>query len=63
MFPSLFHSRKFWLTVIDVIQYAALSYTGNQELADAINVVLLFLIGSIAFEDAAHKLNIFAKEK
>lgn len=55
---SLFKSRKFWLSVIAVIQTVVFSTLPNfpAEVWQAINVILLFLVGMIAVEDAAAKL-------
>jgi hypothetical protein len=56
---SLFRSRKFWLAVIAVIQTTVFHYLPDfpQEVWQAINVILMALIGGIAIEDAAKKLS------
>ena len=54
---SLFKSRKFWLSVIAVIQTIIFSSIPDfpQEVWQAIDVILLWLVGMIAVEDAAAK--------
>jgi len=54
---SLLHSRKFWLSVIAIIQTIVFHLIPNfpAEVWQAINVILLFLVGMIAVEDAAAK--------
>ncbi len=54
---SLVHSRKFWLSVIAVIQTVVFSLLPNfpDEVWQAVNVILLWLVGMIAAEDAAMK--------
>ncbi len=57
-FESLWRSRKFWLAVVAVAQ--TLLFTLWPDFPDAVwqavNVILLWLIGMIAVEDAALKL-------
>jgi hypothetical protein len=55
---SLFRSRKFWLAIVGVIQSVVFFYWPDipQELWQAINTILLVLIGAIAVEDAARNL-------
>ena len=54
---SILKSRKFWISVIAVIQTIVFSLVPDfpAEVWQAINVVLLFLVGMIAVEDAALK--------
>lgn len=56
----LLRSRKFWLAVVAVAQTAVFALLPNfpDEVWQAINVILLWLIGMIAAEDAAKKLRI-----
>ena len=56
---SLFKSRKFWLAVIGVIQTVFFFFWPDAPdgLWEAINTILLILIGAIAVEDAAAKIN------
>ena len=56
---SLFKSRKFWLAVVGVVQTAVFFFWPGmpEELWQAINTILLVLIGAIAVEDAANKIN------
>ena len=56
---SLFKSRKFWLAVIGVIQTIFFFFWPDapEGLWEAINTILLILIGAIAVEDAAAKIN------
>ena len=57
MIQSLLHSRKFWLTVVAILQTVLLQYFEvAPEIWEAINTILMFLIGMIAVEDAATKL-------
>ncbi len=53
----LLRSRKFWLAVVAVIQTVVFSLIPDfpDEVWAAINVILLWLIGTIAAEDAAGK--------
>lgn len=53
----LLRSRKFWLAVVAVAQTAVFALLPNfpDEVWQAINVILLWLIGMIAAEDAAGK--------
>lgn len=57
MLESLLKSRKFWLSVIAVVQTILFQFVPNfpDEVWQAINVVLMFLVGMIAVEDAALK--------
>lgn len=54
----LLRSRKFWLAVVAVAQTAVFALLPNfpDEVWQAINVILLWLIGTIAAEDAASKI-------
>lgn len=56
---SLFKSRKFWLAVIGVIQTVFFFFwpEAPEGLWEAINTILLILIGAIAVEDAALKIS------
>lgn len=56
---SLLRSRKFWLSVIAVIQTIVFHYFTDfpAEVWESINVILLFLVGMIAVEDSAAKLH------
>ena len=54
---SLWRSRKFWLAVVQTAVFAWLPGFPD-EVWQAINVILLWLIGTIAVEDAAGKLGI-----
>jgi len=56
---QLFASRKFWLAVIGVAQTVLFQFVPDfpAEVWQAINVLLLAVIGGIALEDAADKLN------
>lgn len=56
---ALLRSRKFWLAVIGIAQTILFQFFPNfpDEVWQAINVLLLALIGMIAVEDAAEKLN------
>jgi len=58
-FGSLFKSRKFWLMVIGVIQTIVFFFLPEfpDAIWQAINTLLIALIGMIAVEDAAEKLN------
>ncbi|MBX7252197.1 MAG: hypothetical protein K1X50_09450 [Candidatus Promineofilum sp.] len=53
----LWRSRKFWLAVVAVVQTAVFTLVPGfpEALWQAINVILLFLIGAIAAEDVALK--------
>jgi hypothetical protein len=57
---SLVRSRKFWLAVAGVVQTVVFALIPNfpDEVWQAINVILLWLIGTIAAEDAASKLRV-----
>lgn len=57
-FEALWHSRKFWLAVVAVVQTVVFALIPNfpDEVWAAINVILLWLIGTIAVEDAAGKI-------
>jgi hypothetical protein len=54
---TLIRSRKFWLSVIAVIQTVIFNLLPEfpDEVWQAVNVILLFLVGTIAVEDAAMK--------
>ena len=56
----LLRSRKFWLAVVAVAQTVVFALIPNfpDEVWAAINVILLWLIGTIAVEDAAGKLRV-----
>ena len=57
-FDVLWKSRKFWLAVVAVVQTIVFTLVPGfpDEVWQAINVILLFLIGAIAAEDVALKL-------
>ncbi len=57
MLESLLRSRKFWLSIIAVIQTVVFSLLPDfpDAVWQAVNVILLFLVGMIAVEDAAAK--------
>ena len=57
-FDVLWRSRKFWLAVVAVIQTVVFTLLPGfpDEVWQAINVILLFLIGTIAAEDVAMKV-------
>jgi hypothetical protein len=57
---ALWRSRKFWLAVVALIQTAvfALIPAFPDAVWQAIDVILLWLIGTIAVEDAASKLRV-----
>lgn len=57
MLESLLRSRKFWLSIIAVIQTVVFSLLPDfpDAIWQAVNVILLFLVGMIAVEDAAAK--------
>ena len=54
---SLWRSRKFWLAVVAVVQTVVFALIPDfpDAVWAAINVILLWLIGTIAVEDAAEK--------
>lgn len=54
---GLLRSRKFWLAVVAVIQTVIFNVLPDfpDEVWQAINVILLWLIGTIAVEDFAEK--------
>ena len=56
---SLFKSRKFWLALVGVVQTIFFFFWPEAPagLWEAINTILLILIGAIAVEDAATKLS------
>lgn len=55
---NLLRSRKFWLMIVGIVQTIVLEYFGvSQEVWQAINTLLLILIGAIAVEDAGAKIN------
>jgi hypothetical protein len=55
---SLLRSRKFWLAVVALAQTLIFHFVPGfpQEIWEAINTVLIVLIGAIAVEDVAAKL-------
>ncbi len=55
---SLWRSRKFWLAVVAVVQTVVFALIPGfpDAVWAAINVILLWLIGTIAAEDAASKI-------
>ncbi len=54
---SLLRSRKFWLAVFAVVQTVLAHYFNwSEEIWQAINTIVMILIGMIAVEDAAKKL-------
>jgi len=57
-FETLWRSRKFWLAIVAVAQTLIFTLAPDfpDEVWQAINVILLWLIGMIAVEDAALKL-------
>ena len=57
-FDTLWKSRKFWLAVVAVAQTVVFTLLPGfpDAVWQAINVILLWLIGMIAVEDAAAKL-------
>lgn len=57
-FEALWRSRKFWLAVVAVLQTVVFTLLPGfpDEVWQAINVILLWLIGTIAVEDAAQKI-------
>ena len=57
---ALWRSRKFWLAVVAVMQTTVFALLPEfpDVMWQAINVILLWLIGTIAVEDAAGKLGI-----
>ena len=61
---ALWRSRKFWLAVVAVVQTAVFALLPEfpDELWQAIDVILLWLIGTIAVEDAAGKLRVTREE-
>lgn len=53
---SLLRSRKFWVAVVGALGTIAMNGAGvSPEVWGAIDVLLMTLIGSIAWEDAAAK--------
>jgi type III secretory pathway component EscV len=56
-FQALIRSRKFWLAVVAVVQTIVFQLVPGfpDPVWAAINVILLWLIGMIAVEDAAWK--------
>ena len=56
-FSNLLKSRKFWLSVIAVVQTIVFSSWPDfpAEVWQSIDVILLWLVGMIAVEDAAAK--------
>ena len=63
-FELLWRSRKFWLAVVAVVQTVVFALVPDfpDEVWAAINVILLWLIGTIAVEDAAGKLRVSSDE-
>jgi hypothetical protein len=63
-FETLWRSRKFWLAVVAVAQTVVFALIPNfpDEVWQAIDVTLLWLIGTIAVEDAASKLRVSSDE-
>jgi anti-sigma-K factor RskA len=61
---ALWRSRKFWLAVVAVVQTVVFTLIPDfpDEVWQAINIILLWLIGSIAVEDAAMKLRVRSDE-
>lgn len=59
-FEALWRSRKFWLAAVAVLQTVVFTLLPGfpDEVWQAIDVILLWLIGTIAVEDAAQKLAI-----
>jgi hypothetical protein len=55
---ALWRSRKFWLAVVAVVQTVIFTLLPDfpDEVWQAINIILLWLIGTIAVEDAASKI-------
>jgi hypothetical protein len=60
----LWRSRKFWLAVVAVVQTVIFTLLPNfpDEVWQAINIILLWLIGTIAVEDAASKIRATSDE-
>jgi len=57
MLKALLRSRKFWLTVVNILILIFKDVLGlDPEVISHINAVLLFLVGMIAAEDVAFKL-------
>lgn len=56
-FQALIRSRKFWLAVVAVVQTVVFQLIPDfpDAVWQAINLILLWLIGMIAVEDAAWK--------
>lgn len=63
-FEVLWRSRKFWLAVVAVIQTVVFTLLPGfpDQVWAAIDVILLWLIGTIAIEDAASKLRVTSVE-
>lgn len=61
---ALWRSRKFWLAVAAVAQTAVFALIPQfpDEVWGAIDVILLWVIGTIAVEDAAKKLRVASDE-
>jgi type III secretory pathway component EscV len=55
---ALWRSRKFWLAVVAMVQTVIFTLIPGfpEEVWQAINIILLWLIGTIAVEDAAGKM-------
>lgn len=56
-FKSLLYSRKFWLTVVGVVQTVLFNLVPDfpDEVWLSINALLMVVIGSIAYEDGQLK--------
>jgi hypothetical protein len=64
-FKALLMSRKFWMTILDLVVSATIYFVGKyaapqfaedvKYIVAAIQPVFLVIIGSIAWEDAAEK--------
>jgi hypothetical protein len=55
---AMWRSRKFWLAVVAMTQTVVFTLLPDfpDEVWQAINIILLWLIGTIAVEDAASKI-------
>jgi hypothetical protein len=62
MFQALLHSRKFLLAVFGVVQTLVSHYLQiPADVWQAIDGLILVLIGAIAIEDSSEKLNAYKK--
>ena len=54
---SLFRSRKFWLAMVGIVQTVLFNLVPNfpEEIWQAINALMVILIATYAWEDAAAK--------